>query len=153
MQTYAEQLMAEFQRTREQAAELRERLRTVTATVTSPDSLVTATVGPRGQLLRLDIDPRVYRRPNSRVLADAITTTVQRATVAAAAKVTELCQPGPPLPAEHLDAALGPTDAEHAAIEGEWAAIDAYDAFIRSGEFADYDGYSDPLGPAARLAP
>jgi DNA-binding protein YbaB len=141
MQAYAEQLMAEFQRTREHAAELRERLRTVTASATSPDSLVTATVGPRGQLLRLDIDPRVYRHPNARVLADSITATVQRATADAVAKVAVLCQPAPPQPGVHLDAPLGPADAD-------LAEIDAYDTLIQYGEFAEYDGYGDP--PHAR---
>ena len=93
MQAYAEELMSQFQRLRDNASGLQQQLREVTATATSPDRLITATAGPRGQLIRLDIDPRVYRNPNSRALADAITETVQRAAAAAADKVAELCQP------------------------------------------------------------
>jgi DNA-binding protein YbaB len=93
MQAYAEELMSQFQRMREGASDLQRRLSEVTATATSPDRFITATVGPRGQLLRLDIDPRVYRNPNSRVLADTITETVQQAARNAADKVAELCKP------------------------------------------------------------
>jgi DNA-binding protein YbaB len=96
MQAYAEQLMSQFQRLRENESGLRQQLREVTATATSADRLVSATVGPGGQLIRLDLDPRVYRNPNSRVLADSITETVRRAAAAAAGKVAELCQPLPP---------------------------------------------------------
>lgn len=48
------------------------RIMRVTGTGHSPDRLVKATVGPRGQLVDLDIDPRVFRQPDSRGLADAI---------------------------------------------------------------------------------
>lgn len=44
----------------------------VTGTGWSPDRLVKAVVGPRGQLIDLKIDPRVFRTPDSRGLEDAI---------------------------------------------------------------------------------
>jgi DNA-binding protein YbaB len=63
------------------------RLREVRETATSPDGLVTATVGGRGELLELRLDERVFRRSDSRWLAGAIVTTAHRAVGQAAGKV------------------------------------------------------------------
>lgn len=52
----------------------------VTGTAWSKDGLVKAVVGPRGHLLELDLDPRVYRTPNSKALAATILATVRAAT-------------------------------------------------------------------------
>jgi DNA-binding protein YbaB len=93
LQAHAEELMAQFQRLRDGAAELQRKLQAVTATATSDDRYVTATVGPRGQLIRLELDPRIYRNPNSRQLAATITDTIQRAAADSAEKVAELCKP------------------------------------------------------------
>src|SRR5215475_488654 len=38
----------------------------VTGSGWSPDRTIKAVVGPRGQLLELEIDPRVFRKPNSK---------------------------------------------------------------------------------------
>jgi DNA-binding protein YbaB len=54
-------------------------MRKVTGTAWSDDRTVKAVVGPRGHLLELEIDPRVYRRPNSKALATTIVDTVTRA--------------------------------------------------------------------------
>jgi len=43
------------------------------------DRLIKAVVGPRGQLLDLEIDPRIYRTPNSKALAASIIATVRAA--------------------------------------------------------------------------
>lgn len=51
----------------------------VTGTAWSDDRLIKAVVGPRGQLLELEIDPRVYRTPNSKALAASIVATVRAA--------------------------------------------------------------------------
>lgn len=61
------------------------RAKAVQVTETSSDGLVTVTVGARGELVQLDIDPRVFRRPDARELADTITDTVH----AAAAKAQD----------------------------------------------------------------
>jgi DNA-binding protein YbaB len=65
----------------------------VQVTETSRDGLVTVTVGSRGELVRLDIDPRVFRRPDSRQLADTITETVHRAAAAAQERVLDVLEP------------------------------------------------------------
>lgn len=93
LQAQAEELMAQFQKLRDGAGELQERLEKVTAKAVSEDRYVTATVGPRGQLISLELDPRIYRNPNSGALAASITSTIQRATAEAADKVAELCKP------------------------------------------------------------
>jgi DNA-binding protein YbaB len=53
------------------------KLLTVTGTAWSEDRMVKAVVGPRGHLLELEIDPRVYRRPDSAALAASIVATVR----------------------------------------------------------------------------
>lgn len=55
------------------------------ATASSSDGLVTATVNARGALIKLELDPRIYRRPDSSELAEKIVET----TAAAAAEVGE----------------------------------------------------------------
>jgi DNA-binding protein YbaB len=89
----ADEVIAQFERMRAGYGELQQKLRAVTATASSEDGSVTATVGPRGQLVKLELDPRIYRRPDSRKLAVTITETVRTATEQALAKVAELCQP------------------------------------------------------------
>jgi DNA-binding protein YbaB len=93
LRAQADDLMAQFERMRAGAGDLQQKLRELRASVTSADGMVTATVGPRGQLIRLDLDPRIYRRPNSRELAATITETIQRATASVLDQVEELCKP------------------------------------------------------------
>lgn len=89
----ADELMGELNRLRTGMGDLQQRLRQITATTTSPDGLVKAVVGPRGDLIRLEIDPRIYRKPDSKQLATTITETIHQAAADAAAQVTEACKP------------------------------------------------------------
>jgi DNA-binding protein YbaB len=93
LRAQADELMAQFERMRDGSGELQQKLKTLTASATSPDGSITATVGPRGHLIRLDIDPRIYRRPDSRELATTITRTIQQATGKVMDQVEELCKP------------------------------------------------------------
>ena len=93
LREYAGQLQDRLHRMMEEGPRLAEQARAVQATETSDDGLVSVTVGPRGDLLRLDLDPRIYRRPDSRRLADTITETVHRATRAAQDRVVEVFAP------------------------------------------------------------
>ncbi len=61
----------------------------ITGVAWSDDRLIKAVVGPRGQLIDLDIDPRVYRTPNSKALAATILATVRSAVDDAMAKTGE----------------------------------------------------------------
>ncbi|ONI92877.1 hypothetical protein ALI22I_01485 [Saccharothrix sp. ALI-22-I] len=82
----------EFERLAEGIREVRDGLTRLRATAHSPDGLISATVGAHGALLDLDIDPRVYRDPDSRALADAITATVRAATERAGQQAVRLAR-------------------------------------------------------------
>ncbi|MCF6467256.1 YbaB/EbfC family nucleoid-associated protein [Nonomuraea sp. MG754425] len=104
MQVYVDELKARFVQLQGEALSLHERLRAVRVTEKSRDGLVSVTVGVRGELVRLDIDPRVYRRPDARSLADVIVETARRAAARAADEVVELFEPL--VPAEQMRAHL-----------------------------------------------
>lgn len=93
MRAYAAELQERFMHMQEQAPALHAKARAVQVTEKSRDGLISATVGARGELIRLDIDPRVYRRPDSRELADAITETIHRAATKAQERVVEVFEP------------------------------------------------------------
>jgi DNA-binding protein YbaB len=93
MRAKADELMAQFERMRSGLGDLQQKLKAVAATVTSDDGLVTATVGPRGQVVKVEFDPRIYRRPNSKELSATVTETIRKATAKAMAEVEELTRP------------------------------------------------------------
>jgi DNA-binding protein YbaB len=78
----------DLQQTIENAAQTRQQIMEITGTAWSDDRLIKVVVGPRGQLIELEIDPRVYRTPNSKALAASIMSTV-RAAVEEANKQTK----------------------------------------------------------------
>lgn len=90
VRAYAEELEKRFRRLQEEGPKLQERARSLQVTEKSGDGLITATVGARGELIRLDIDPRIYRRPDARALADDITETIKKAGAKARDEVVEL---------------------------------------------------------------
>ncbi len=90
MQARVDELMEQFEKLRSGAGEVTAKAKAVQVTEKSRDGLVSVTVGPRGQLVRLDLDPRIYRRPDSRELADTITETIHRATKQAQEQVSSL---------------------------------------------------------------
>lgn len=83
-------LAQELRRSLGDAAETQRRVLSVTGSATSPDGLVTVVVGPRGQLVDLRIDPRVYRRPNAGALAATILATARAAVEQAVEQTREL---------------------------------------------------------------
>lgn len=89
----ADELMAQFERMRSGVGDLQQQLKAVDVTVVSEDGLVTVTVGPNGHVTKVEFDPRIYRRPDSKELSATVTETIQRATEAALAEVEELLQP------------------------------------------------------------
>ncbi|MFE3451281.1 YbaB/EbfC family nucleoid-associated protein [Nonomuraea sp. NPDC059194] len=104
LQAYADELRATFMQLQDKGAELHTKAKSVQVTATSRDGLVTVTVGARGELVRLDIDPRIYRRPDARGLADAIAETIHRATAEARAQIIEIFEPL--IPVEQMRAHL-----------------------------------------------
>ncbi|MET8005774.1 YbaB/EbfC family nucleoid-associated protein [Nonomuraea glycinis] len=93
MQAYAEELRATFMRLRDEGAEIHARAKALQVTEKSHDGLVSVTVGSRGELVRLDLDPRIFRRPDSRHLADTIVETAGRAGERVRERITEVFAP------------------------------------------------------------
>jgi DNA-binding protein YbaB len=87
LRAYAAELSQQYKQLRTGLQAMQAELAAVTGTAKSADGFVTATVGPRGQLIKLELDGRIYRRPDSAKLAETITDTIHRATTDAAAKV------------------------------------------------------------------
>jgi DNA-binding protein YbaB len=72
-------MVGDLQRVRENLGASQQRMMRVRGEASSEDRLIKATVGPRGQLIDLELDPRVFRNPNSKALATAIVATVRAA--------------------------------------------------------------------------
>ncbi len=87
LRAYASELQEQFRKIRGGIADMQKEMNAVTATAKSADGYVTATVGPRGQVLKLVLDPRVYRKPDATKLAETITDTLRKAAQAAAKQV------------------------------------------------------------------
>lgn len=85
--------MAQMEAIRDGYADLRQRLLAVTASATSDDGLVTVEVGPQGRVRHIELDPRIYRRPDSRGLAETITETIRRAADEAAEQLRDVFRP------------------------------------------------------------
>jgi DNA-binding protein YbaB len=125
LQARADELMEEFHRLRAGVGDLQRQLQEIKVVVHSKDRLVTATVGPRGQLLNLELDPRIYRDTNSRKLAATITETVQEGARQVADRTFELCRPF--LPEQDLRAQLnGDLDSFFTRLDNDVMGGDAF---------------------------
>ncbi len=80
----------QYQRLRSGMDDLQQRLSTMQVSAESPDGLVRVTVGPRGQLVDLRLDRRVYREMDAEQLARTIVSTTQDAVAKTTAQVEEL---------------------------------------------------------------
>lgn len=93
LRAYAEQVQQQLTKLRSGGlAEMRQEMNKVKGTAKSQDGFVTATVGPRGQLVDLKLDPRIYRNADSGKLASTIVETVQKAATQAGEKVDEITE-------------------------------------------------------------
>ncbi|MEU4223686.1 YbaB/EbfC family nucleoid-associated protein [Nonomuraea sp. NPDC026600] len=104
MQAYADELRKAFLRLQDDGLRLLAEAKTVQVTEKSQDGLVAVTVDSRGDLVRLDLDPRIYRRPDARTLADVITDTTHHAAARMRQRVVEIFEPV--IPAEQMRAHL-----------------------------------------------
>lgn len=104
MQAYADELRQAFVRLQDDGLRLFAEAKAVQVTEKSPDGLVAVTVDARGDLIRLDLDPRIYRRPDARSLADVITDTTHHAAEKMRQRVVEIFEPV--IPAEQMRAHL-----------------------------------------------
>lgn len=80
-----QQMLDQLQKAAENLPKTHERMRSLTGEAWSDDGMVKAVVGPRGQLVDLEIDPRVFRQPD----AEALRSRILGAAAAAAREVGE----------------------------------------------------------------
>jgi DNA-binding protein YbaB len=100
---------AEYTALAELACQVRDEMDSLEAVADSADGLVRATVGGRGELLALDLDPRIFRDPDSLALSEKILETVQAANERAHRRMVRLAKrllPG--ADAETLDPRFDP---------------------------------------------
>lgn len=83
-------LMDELDKTLGNLPDTQQRLLSLTGVAWSDDGLVKAEVGPRGQLVDLAIDPRVFRRPDAQALRDSILAAVTSAIEQVMAQTQEI---------------------------------------------------------------
>lgn len=79
-----------FDRLAEGIRGIQRELAAVVETADSDDGLITVTVNARGDLVDLVLNPRVYRTPDSRALAETIARTYRAAREAADRRAFEL---------------------------------------------------------------
>ncbi|MEV1173000.1 YbaB/EbfC family nucleoid-associated protein [Nonomuraea sp. NPDC049784] len=99
-----EQLVQEVNRQTEQLKKMQEKVRELSATARSKDGMVTVTVGPRGEVRTIELDPRVYRKLSPSELSASIVDQIGRATRQVSGDMKELMEPFgvPDLPFEDL---------------------------------------------------
>jgi DNA-binding protein YbaB len=81
-------VLDELNKALKEVPDTQRRLMSLTGVAWSGDGMVKAEVGPRGQLIDLEIDQRVFRRPD----AHALKSSIMEAVAAAVGKVSEQTQ-------------------------------------------------------------
>jgi DNA-binding protein YbaB len=71
-QAHIDELLERYRQKRDQLRDVQRTADAATATVTTEDEMITVTVGPRGRLVGLELNPRVYRRMSPSELAAAV---------------------------------------------------------------------------------
>ncbi|MGW5651286.1 YbaB/EbfC family nucleoid-associated protein [Streptomyces humi] len=74
-----EDLLEQYRRQRDEAAETRRRINETTATVTAPRQTVKITVGAQGEVTAIEFPTGAYRRMAPKELADVLLTTLRQA--------------------------------------------------------------------------
>ncbi|ASR33818.1 hypothetical protein BAY61_01125 [Prauserella marina] len=87
-----QQLLDQLQQTMNNVPEIQRKMTEVTGTAWSDDRMIKVVVGPRGQLVDLDIDPRIFRKPDAAAMRSQILATTQKAVREATDKVNELME-------------------------------------------------------------
>lgn len=112
-------LLAEYRRSRETLADVHHRLAAVSASASSSDGSVTATVGPRGTLTALTITDEAYRRHQPAELAALIVKTTAAASASALADASAVLAPALPSGTDPAALLLGTGDLAPAELRPE----------------------------------
>jgi DNA-binding protein YbaB len=89
-------MMQELNRSLDNIKDTQQQILELTATAWSDDRLIKVTVGPRGQLVDLDLDPRVFRNPNSKALSASILAAVREAVEDVNQRIREIVEKATP---------------------------------------------------------
>jgi DNA-binding protein YbaB len=89
-QAFVDDLVRQVRHMLDDVSQLQNELRDLQVQVSSPDQLVTATVGVQGRLVELTLDPRVFRNPDAVTLATTIQSVVERGQAEAERKEAEI---------------------------------------------------------------
>ncbi|MFB4317477.1 YbaB/EbfC family nucleoid-associated protein [Actinomadura sp. 21ATH] len=71
-QAHIDELLEKYSEQRERLKDMQAKLAAVSATGEAADGMVKVTVGAQGQLTKVELDPRVYRKLASEELAEAV---------------------------------------------------------------------------------
>jgi DNA-binding protein YbaB len=104
------ELLADYQRSREQLASVQRNLQSITETATTPDGLISARVGARGTLTDLRIGEAAYQRYRSHALAATVLRVVGEATARAAERTNQTLAPVLPADADPAAVLAGSAD-------------------------------------------
>jgi DNA-binding protein YbaB len=83
-------VFGQYQRLRSGMDDLQQRLAELRVSAESEDGLIRATVGPRGQLIDLRLDRRIYRDMDAAELSRKIVTTTEQAATQMAEQVQQM---------------------------------------------------------------
>jgi DNA-binding protein YbaB len=83
-------VFGQYQRLRSGMDDLQQRLAELQVSAESEDGLIRATVGPRGQLIDLRLDRRIYRDMDAAELSRKIVTTTEQAAAQMAEQVQQM---------------------------------------------------------------
>jgi DNA-binding protein YbaB len=106
-----EQLLGEYDRARGHLAAMQRKMREARGEATSKDRSVTVTVGARGNLITLRIEPRAYRQFSPSELATEITSLAQKATELVAQEFAGVVAPFLPQGVSYADLLSGQANA------------------------------------------
>lgn len=87
-----EDMLEQLKKVAESIPDTQDRMMSVTGSAWSDDHLVKVEVGPRGQLVDVEIDPKVFRRPDAGQLRSALLSASSAAVAKATEQVSEIME-------------------------------------------------------------
>lgn len=108
-------MLAHLKKSAASLPKTRERMMSVTGVSWSDDRMVKVVVGPRGQLVGLEIDPRVFRNPNAAELSAKILGTAENAVRKVSEQMQEIMTDQLPPDMAEWRAKYAPDEPDHAA--------------------------------------
>ncbi|MDT5024550.1 MAG: hypothetical protein QOE61_976 [Micromonosporaceae bacterium] len=95
-QAHIDELLQQYRQVRDNLGQMQREMTELTATAESPGGAVRATVDYRGNLTKLEINPRAHRSLDSATLADQIVETTKKAAQQVQERVREVVSPNVP---------------------------------------------------------